>query len=168
MENLCPLLQWVTKNFKGSHPMPWTSTLFEDKNLTSQGLPCWSQLVMWSDCFAFRELFPAVYATLHILFSRLDSLAGALTKALMCVSDIKCIQLKSYTSQWCTGPKFGAYGICLAHQMHIVHNNEHWVLQSINQPINYFCSKQRWFCIQSICPATISALREDGSVESIS
>ena len=37
----------------------------------------------------------------------------------MCASNIKCIQLKSYTSKGHTGCKFGAYGIHLACQMHV-------------------------------------------------
>ena len=53
--------------FPGGHQELWKGqTNFSESRstLTYTHTPCWLRLVMWSDCFALRKLFPARYVTL--------------------------------------------------------------------------------------------------------
>ena len=115
--------------FKGSHQVPWISILSEDENPNFSRpamlfvacdviqLFCTSPPKSEQATKTLIEPFPAIYGTFAHTFLMLTSL-WCTDQSLVYCSNVrsKCIQLKPCSSQWCTGRKFGAYGIHVAHQ----------------------------------------------------
>ena len=67
VETSFPFFQGVTKNY-GRVTSNATISKYTHIHTNTHTL-CWSRLVTWFDCFALRELFPAMYAAFaHTIF----------------------------------------------------------------------------------------------------